>query len=725
MPDNIDGVVVVLLPSESDPIASASSEEIAHVTMAWLGKIDEFDESATDAILAELKTYAASADGPITAAVDSRGPLGDDDADVVFLAGDGLMGYREGLIALEAVGVAVGAVEQFPDWKPHVTLGYPDSAAAEEYESEEVVFDRLALWSGDNVHDFALGEAAVNDEDAEEPSGEDVPEEDLASEMVDMSAEPVPWHGVLAPIETMSGDMRIFSEDSITAREFPLPLKWMKQDKDGHDDSIVVANITKIWEEGGLVLAEGMFATTPEAEEVINLRVENMVRGVSVDLDAAESQIEDEDGNVLSMDDPIDEDVKIVQRIITGRIASATICAIPAFQEAYFDIGTWEEAVASDEECVDCEDEEEPTDSSPVEASAGAETFAPGTRDGPGWITDPVPTARIRKYWVRGKGAAKIRWGQPGDFNRCRTQLAKYVQNPQFLAGTCANMHKEALGVWPGGETGRHSVDELVAAGEKMSPAFTMVEPVEAMTAAVESRPHDWFSNPELKELTPLTITADGRVFGHAAGWGTCHVGMDKCVTAPKSPTNYAYFHVGAVKTDDGEVPVGHITMNTGHAALSLNATSAAAHYDHTGAVVADVSAGEDKYGIWFSGAIRRTASDDQVEALRAAGISGDWRRIGAGMELVAALAVNTPGFPVPRTALAASGLNQDALVAAAVVANGETNQDDVLGEMIDRAVRTYRAEEARELRVSGLRAQLSKDNEDRMADLRARLEAE
>src|SRR5690606_6318116 len=41
------------------------------------------------------------------------------------------------------------------------------------------------------------------------------------------------------------------------------------------------------------------------------------------------------------------------------------------------------------------------------------ETFAPGTKDGPGWVTHPKPTARIRRYWVTGKGAAKIRWGVP------------------------------------------------------------------------------------------------------------------------------------------------------------------------------------------------------------------------------------------------------------------------------------------------------------------------
>ena len=49
--------------------------------------------------------------------------------------------------------------------------------------------------------------------------------------------------------------------------------------------------------------------------------------------------------------------------------------------------------------------------------------------------------------------------------------------------------------------------------------------------------------------------------------------------------------------------------------------------------------------------------SDDQVRALRGSPLSGDWRRIAGNLELVAALAVNVPGFPIPRPAgMVASG---------------------------------------------------------------------
>lgn len=300
--------------------------------------------------------------------------------------------------------------------------------------------------------------------------------------------------------------------------------------------------------------------------------------------------------------------------------------------------------------------EEEPPE------SLTAAAFAPGTHDGPGWITHPVPTQRIRNYWTTGAGAAKIRWGQPGDFNRCRTQLRKYIANPQWLAGTCANLHFVALGVWPGRESTRN------VEGALMASAFTIYEETNIL-------PAEWFVDPELKMPTPVTVTREGRVFGHIAQWGVCHVGLglsigldDTCTEAPHSPTNYAYYRTGVVDTDQGEIPVGNLTMGIGHAPDKASARATIAHYDNVNAVVADVVAGEDEFGIWFSGAMRPNLSDDQIRAFKGATLSGDWRTIGGELELVAALAVNVPGFGIPRLSLAASGGRQTALIAAGMV---------------------------------------------------------
>lgn len=56
--------------------------------------------------------------------------------------------------------------------------------------------------------------------------------------------------------------------------------------------------------------------------------------------------------------------------------------------------------------------------------------------------------ATLKRYWGTGAGAAKIRWGTPGDFTRCSKQLHKYL-GPR-AKGYCARMHRERTGVWPG-----------------------------------------------------------------------------------------------------------------------------------------------------------------------------------------------------------------------------------------------------------------------------------
>lgn len=719
MPDNTNGTIIGLLPAKGDPIVAASSEP-AHITMLWFGEADDLSKEDVQIIAGAAADWAEKADGPITASVESRGVLGDDGADVVFVDGEGLRAFRDGMAADERLSEIMARVKQYDTWKPHVTLGYPETPALAEYDGDSVTFDRLVIWVGTQTAELALGGGEEPPVDEETKVDETEPgDEEMAAALEEVGGDPVPWHGVLAPVDVESGDKRIFATGSISSRELPLPIKWQKEDMEGHFTSIVVANLTRIWEEDGLIKGEGFFASTKEAAEVIGLRAEDMVRGMSVDLDNAEIEFRTRSGKTLSAGDPIPPDTDPVLTVVTaGRIASATIVAIPAFQEAWFDLGTWEDEVQmqADGECEDCNEEavaaaggwgapvedvdpeceevDENGDCIPSEepeaVTADGATFAPGTKDGPGWITHPEDTARIRRYWTHGKGAAKIRWGAPGDFNRCRKQLVKYVQNPDWLAGLCANMHKEALGFWPA----QHHRGESMTASGTPAPAFTLVDPEEALVAAAAKLPSSWFANPELDGPHPLTVTEDGRVFGHAATWSQCHIGMDKCITAPKSLTDYAYFHVGAVLTDAGEVPVGHITMGTGHASLNQNAQAAAAHYDNTGTVIADVHAGEDKHGIWLAGAVRASATDDQVHALRAAAISGDWRRIGAGMELVAALAVNTPGFPIPRTAIAASGAREDALVAAAVVEQEAPPQEDgALRELVAETARQTLAE--------------------------------
>lgn len=199
----------------------------------------------------------------------------------------------------------------------------------------------------------------------------------------------------------------------------------------------------------------------------------------------------------------------------------------------------------------------------------------------------------------------------------------------------------------------------------------------DSLTAAAipTAPPEAWFKDPALTGPTALVVEDDGRVYGHIAAWGTCHIGqIGKCVEPPTSPSNYAYFRTGALRTAEGtSVAVGHLTMGTGHAGPRDSANAAAEHYDNTGTVFADVAAGEDAYGIWVAGSLRPGISSEQVRVARSAPISGDWRTIRGSLELVGALAVNVPGFPVPRPqGLLASG-EVKSLQASGVVAHDDS----------------------------------------------------
>lgn len=203
-------------------------------------------------------------------------------------------------------------------------------------------------------------------------------------------------------------------------------------------------------------------------------------------------------------------------------------------------------------------------------------------------------------------------------------------------------------------EATMHIVD---VPGQEMlvASAFTMRKVLTASAAGIAPLlpPHDWFYEPETPGPCPLTVTEDGKVFGHLALWNQCHRQVSgSCEMAPRSRSGYAYFHTGALTTDDGrKVNVGRITVGGGHASTSpyLGMKGAIDHYDETGMVGAFVRATDGDYGIWLSGAVRSDCPSERVRDLEANPPSGDWREENGRLELCAALSVPVAGFPVPR----------------------------------------------------------------------------
>lgn len=217
--------------------------------------------------------------------------------------------------------------------------------------------------------------------------------------------------------------------------------------------------------------------------------------------------------------------------------------------------------------------------------------------------------------------------------------------------------------------------------------------------------PRQAFEDPQFTGPAPMAVSPAGYVKGHIANWDVCHTGFtDVCVLAPHSKTSYGKFHQGTVVTSEGDqVRIGKITMAGGHASPGHGMQAAVAHYDNSTTAAAIGRVGEDEHGIWFAGALVPGLTDIQVAELRRSPISGDWRwdQQAKNLELIAALAVNTPGFPI--AASAANG-EQLSLVAAGIVleqqsltADGDQDQETVSAAAevpaVDESVKTARIE--------------------------------
>jgi 8-oxo-dGTP pyrophosphatase MutT (NUDIX family) len=215
-------------------------------------------------------------------------------------------------------------------------------------------------------------------------------------------------------------------------------------------------------------------------------------------------------------------------------------------------------------------------------------------------------------------------------------------------------------------------IDEIKSAMDEVSAVLgTQPQPEivpnanDALTASAApvAPPDEWFQPFDLGGPTPITITADGRVYGHLTTWNSCHRGEQfqskgMCVKPPSDP-EAPFFQMGQVLTASGALlDVGTLTVGGGHADVRKGLIAALEHYDDVSTGGAVVKVAEDEHGIALFGSVVSDATPEQVAALRRAPLSGDWRKERGRWRLVAAHAVNTPGYPIPRSeyGLVASG---------------------------------------------------------------------
>lgn len=149
-------LVIVAIPEADDPVWRISSEPVPHMTILFLG--NNPDPPNKVKMVGFLAHAAKTSLCRFGLEVDHRGTLGEDEADVVFFDDSWelprLREFRSNLLQDNNIRAAYDSVEQFPEWQPHLTLGYPDSPAKKQegvYSDKiyYVQFDRVAIWDSD------------------------------------------------------------------------------------------------------------------------------------------------------------------------------------------------------------------------------------------------------------------------------------------------------------------------------------------------------------------------------------------------------------------------------------------------------------------------------------------------------------------------------------------------------------------------------------------------
>lgn len=143
---------VVAIPNKDDYIWNISSEKVPHLTILYLGdkldNVSNVEKYLSHAVDTSLRRFGLS--------VMRRGELGSDKADVVFFNKYGtktLSEFRSYLLRDSNISQAYLSMEQYPEWTPHLTLGYPTSPAKPDNRDYPgihwIEFDKIALWTGD------------------------------------------------------------------------------------------------------------------------------------------------------------------------------------------------------------------------------------------------------------------------------------------------------------------------------------------------------------------------------------------------------------------------------------------------------------------------------------------------------------------------------------------------------------------------------------------------
>jgi 2'-5' RNA ligase len=331
------GAMVALVPSVEDAARFAREggepPEELHVTLAFLGEAIDWPEENRERVIAAMNFYSGR--GEITAeafSVNVFNPGTSNDRTpclVMGISGDDVMDVHTGVSMDFASGLGQDLPPQHSPFVPHMTLRYMpdmDNMGMSAYAAEAmglvgpVVFDRLRVAFADEVTDIPLDTSVYEVDESDDVDDVDDEVPTLPQLSVDDDGA---WDGVLTVEGTPSGDGRMFLPESLDVAPLPLPLRWQKEDRPGHEGAVSVGRIDDIWRDGARIMARGVLDLgDPNGVELQRKMGGKFLRHVSIEADMIDGEVVG-DGVTSPM-------IEVYQ---SGRIRGATVLAISAYVE--------------------------------------------------------------------------------------------------------------------------------------------------------------------------------------------------------------------------------------------------------------------------------------------------------------------------------------------------------------------------------------------------------
>ena len=208
-------LVIVAIPDENDRVWKISSEKVPHLTLLFLGEVDNVVN--LDQIIQFVEHAASTTLRRFYLPVDRRGELGADQADVLFFKKGrydykAIREFRSLLLKDSNIKTAYDSATQFEapetvgapgqSWIPHLTLGYPATPAKtidddQDYRFYDVCFNKIAVWTGD----FDGPEFWLKDYEDEFAALDSVPMDVAMSDLHHHGVKGMKWGVRKAPVE--------------------------------------------------------------------------------------------------------------------------------------------------------------------------------------------------------------------------------------------------------------------------------------------------------------------------------------------------------------------------------------------------------------------------------------------------------------------------------------------------------------------------------------------